>query len=104
MDEIAVNQVHSSDGDGADMVFAFNDRQISVSIFPSNGSSTQDSRHLEPKDRPLQDCVIDLLARASTCEDDDEYEELEDQVLGIILKGRQTVFLSAGTVPSSADL
>jgi hypothetical protein len=37
MDDIAVNQLHGGDGGGADIVFTFNDKQISVSIFPSNG-------------------------------------------------------------------
>ncbi|KAM5353509.1 hypothetical protein ACJ41O_000159 [Fusarium nematophilum] len=91
MDEIAVNQVHSGDGDGADMVFAFNGRQISVSIFPSNGSSTNDSRDLEPS-RPLQDHLIDLLAGAVLCEDDDKYDEVEDYVLGIILAAGKPLF------------
>ncbi|KPM37789.1 hypothetical protein AK830_g8771 [Neonectria ditissima] len=92
MDDIAVNQLHAGDGDGAGMVFAFNGRQISVSIFPGNGSSTKDSRHLEPEHRPLQDHLIDLLARAVVCEDDSEYEELGDEVLGVILNAGKSFF------------
>lgn len=97
MDEIAVTQLHAGDGDGAGMVFTFNDRQISVSIFPSNGRSTQQSRRLEPEDRPLQDRLIDLVARAVTCEDDDEYDELEGHVLGIILEAGKPFFSRPGT-------
>ncbi|KAJ4316064.1 hypothetical protein N0V84_008063 [Fusarium piperis] len=74
------------------MVFEFNGRQISVSIFPSNGSSTKDSRELEPEHRPLQDHLIDLLSRATVCEDDDEYDEVEDYILGIILNAGKPLF------------
>lgn len=91
MDEIAVYQLHSGQGDGADMVFEFNGRQISVSIFPSNGSSTMDSRELEPN-RPLQDHLIDLIAGNTFCEDDDEYNKVEDYVLGIILAAGKPLF------------
>lgn len=92
MDEIAVNQLHAGDGDGADIVFAFNASTISVSIFPANGRSARDSRHLGPEDRPLQDRLIDLLARASVCREDDEYDQLEDEVLGIILDAGRSLF------------
>ncbi|KAM0419091.1 hypothetical protein ACHAPT_012030 [Fusarium lateritium] len=92
MDDIAVNQLHAGDGDGADMVFEFNGSQISVSIFPSNGSSTKNTRHLEPEHRPLQDRLIDLIARATVCEDDDEYDKLKDEVFGVILDAGRPLF------------
>jgi hypothetical protein len=92
LDEIAVNQLHAGDGDGVGLVFTFNGRIISVSIFPSNGSSTQDSRHLEPEHRPLQDRLVDLIARTILCQDDDECDELEDQILGTILDAGKPYF------------
>ncbi|EXK23461.1 hypothetical protein IWW34DRAFT_761026 [Fusarium oxysporum f. sp. albedinis] len=92
MDDIAVTQLHGGNGSGADMVFMFNDNQISVSIFPSNGSSTKDTRQMEPKDRPLQDRLVDLISRATTCQDDDEYDRLEDEVLGVILDAGRPLF------------
>jgi hypothetical protein len=95
MDEIAVSQLHAGEGDGADMVFTFNGRLISVSVFPTNGSSTQDSRHLGPEHRPLQDRLVDLIARATECQDD-EYEELEDEALSIILDAGKPHFSQLG--------
>ena len=83
MDDIAVNQLHGGDGDGADMISTFNGSLISVSIFPNNGSSTKDSRHLSPED---------LLSRAIVCEGYDEYDELEDEVLGVILDAGKELF------------
>lgn len=92
MDDIAVNQLHAGDGDGADIVFSFNGNPISVSIFPTNGLSTKDSRHLDLEDRPLQDRLIDIISRATMCEGDDNYDELEDKVLGVILDAGKSHF------------
>ncbi|KAH7245329.1 hypothetical protein BKA59DRAFT_475681 [Fusarium tricinctum] len=92
LDDIAVYQLHGGVGDGAAMVFTFNDKLISVSIFPSNGSSTKDSCHLGLEDRPLQDHLVDLVSRATTCQEDDEYERLEDEVLGVILDAGRPLF------------
>ncbi|KAM0193113.1 hypothetical protein ACHAPI_007843 [Fusarium lateritium] len=98
MDDITVNHLHGGNGGGADVVFMFNDRQVSVSIFPSNGSSTKDTRHLGPTERPLQDHLVDLISQATTCQDNDEYEKLEDDVLGVILDAGRLHF-SRATVP-----
>lgn len=90
MDDVAVYELHSGTGDGADMVFAFNGCLISVSIFPSNGSSTKDTQGQE--DRPLQDHLIDLIEKATVCQDDDEYEELVDEVFAVILDAGRPLF------------
>ncbi|KAF5018795.1 hypothetical protein F66182_9213 [Fusarium sp. NRRL 66182] len=92
IDEIAVYQLHAGDGDGADVVFAFNNVQISVSMFPSSGLSTKNSRHLGTESRPLQEHLIDMLSQAVLCQTDDEYDELEDQVLSVILKAGKHLF------------
>lgn len=92
MDDIAINQLHGGVGDGAAIVFTFNDTLISVSIFPSNGSSTQDTLYLGLGDRPLQDHLVDLISEATMCQDDDEYERLEDEVLGVILDAGRPLF------------
>lgn len=92
MDDIAVNQLHGGNGGGADIVFTFNDKQISVSIFPSNASSTKATRHLGPGERPLQDHLVDLISQATTCQDDDEFEKLEDEILSVILDAGRPLF------------
>ncbi|CVL06299.1 uncharacterized protein FMAN_03767 [Fusarium mangiferae] len=90
VDDIAVYELHSGTGEGADMVFGFNGCLISVSIFPSNGSSSKDTQ--EHKDRPLQDHFIDVIQKATVCQDDDEYEELVDEVLAVILDAGRPLF------------
>ncbi|KAH7222607.1 uncharacterized protein BKA55DRAFT_584726 [Fusarium redolens] len=90
MEHLAVNELHSGVGDGVDMVFTFNGSLISVSIFPSNGSSTKDTQRQE--DRPLQDHLIDLIDKATACRDNDEYEELVDEVFAVILDAGRPVF------------
>ncbi|EXM18456.1 hypothetical protein FOTG_13394 [Fusarium oxysporum f. sp. vasinfectum 25433] len=90
MDDVAVYELHSGTGDGADMVFAFNGCLISVSIFPSNGSSTKDTQGQD--DRPLQDHLVDLIEKATVCQDDDEYEELVDEVFAVILDAGRPLF------------
>lgn len=92
MDHIAVNQLHAGDGDGADMVFSFNGSPNSVSIFPANGVSAKDSRHLDLEDRPLQDRLIDTISRATVCEEDDEYDEFKDEVFGVIFEAGNSHF------------
>lgn len=102
MDDIAVRQMHAGDGDGADMIFTCNDREISVSIFPANGSSTRDSRHMSRGDRPLQDHLIDLVAHITVCDDDNEYEAIQDEVLGVILDAGRPMFSQPATIPKGA--
>lgn len=91
MDDIAICQINAGDGDGADVIFDYNDKRISVSIFPSL---------LPPyDDRPdkhryfAEDHLIDLLDRAVSVEiDDDEYEEIADKALSIILDAGKILF------------
>lgn len=90
IDDIAVYELHIGTGEGADMVFGFNGSLISVSIFPSNGSSSKDTQ--EHEDRPLQDHFIDIIEKATLCQDDDEYEELVDEVLAAILDAGRPLF------------
>ncbi|KJZ69902.1 hypothetical protein HIM_10713 [Hirsutella minnesotensis 3608] len=83
---VAVLQIHGGDGDGADIIFNFNGQRIAVSIFPS--SSTRDRNQPSTQDR-----LIHLLGRAASDDvDDDEYEELEDQILGVILDAGRPIF------------
>ncbi|KAF9783640.1 hypothetical protein IL306_008767 [Fusarium sp. DS 682] len=91
IDDLAVYEIYGGDGDGATMVLMFNGSLISVSISPSNGSSTENTRHLG-KDRPLQDHLVDIISRATTCQDDDEYEELVDEALLVILNAGRHLF------------
>lgn len=90
IDDIAVYELHIGTGEGADMVFGFNGCLISVSIFPSNGSSSKDTQ--EHEDRLLQDHFIDVIEKASVCQDDDEYKELVDEVLAAILDAGRPLF------------
>ncbi|KAF5656303.1 hypothetical protein FCIRC_13734 [Fusarium circinatum] len=77
-------------GDGANIVLGFNGCLLSVSIFPSNGSSTKDTEGQQ--DGPQQDHFIDALEKATVCQDDDEYEELVDEVLIPILDTGRPLF------------
>ncbi|KAF5540000.1 hypothetical protein FMEXI_8650 [Fusarium mexicanum] len=92
MDEISIGQLHGGEEGGADMIFTFNDRLISVSIFPTNGTSTKDTQHLSQQDRPLQDHLVDLISEAILSQDDDEYEQLVDDVLAVILDAGRPLF------------
>ncbi|KJZ70014.1 hypothetical protein HIM_10595 [Hirsutella minnesotensis 3608] len=89
---VAVLQIHGGDGDGADIVFNFNGQRIAVSIFPS--SSTRDRNRCSTQDR-----LIRLLGRAASDDvDDDEYEELENQILGVILDAGRPIFKTQSTL------
>ncbi|EEU45614.1 uncharacterized protein NECHADRAFT_80693 [Fusarium vanettenii 77-13-4] len=74
------------------MTFELHGTHIHVSIFPSNGLSTKDSNHLQPKDRPLQDHLIDIFSQVFKCEDSEERKSLHDEVLGVILKAGKPLF------------
>ncbi|KAF4947502.1 hypothetical protein FGADI_10347 [Fusarium gaditjirri] len=90
MDNIAVYELHGGDGDGAEMVFTLNGCLISVSVSPSNGLSTKDTER--EQNRPLQDHLIDVLDKATVCQNDNEYEELVDEVLALILDAGRLFF------------
>lgn len=84
MPDIAVHQVNAGDGDGADMVFDYNGRKISVSVFPSSLR--------EEGQEDVQGRLIDLLGRAVTSDTDDEYEKLVDEALSIIIDAGKAAF------------
>lgn len=97
MDRIAVCQINGGDGDGADIVFDYNGNRISVSILPS--SPSQDDGQSKEHQPSTEDRVIGLLDRATSADiNDDEYEEIEDEVIAIILDAGKTAF--AGMPPS----
>ncbi|KAF5581285.1 hypothetical protein FPCIR_10278 [Fusarium pseudocircinatum] len=89
-DDIAVYELHGGIGDGADMVLEFNGCLVSISILPSNGSSARDTQG--QKDRPLQDHLIDVIDKATVCQDDEEYEELVNEVFVVILDAGRSLF------------
>ncbi|KAF5599022.1 hypothetical protein FPANT_3625 [Fusarium pseudoanthophilum] len=89
-DDIAVYELHGGIGDGADMVLGFNGCLFSISISPSNGSSAKDTQGQQ--DRPLQDHFIDVIDKATVCQDNDEYEELVDEVFIVVLDAGRPLF------------
>ncbi|KAF5533967.1 hypothetical protein FNAPI_12520 [Fusarium napiforme] len=89
-DEIAVYELHGGIGDGADMVLGFNGCLLSISISPSNGSSARDTQGQQ--DRPLQDHFIDVIDKATVCQDNNEDEELVDEVFIVILDAGRPLF------------
>ncbi|RBR14478.1 uncharacterized protein FIESC28_07714 [Fusarium coffeatum] len=91
LDDIAVYQLRDGNGDGAEMRFKFNNKQICVSIFPSNGSSTNDTQHMGPGERPLQDHLVDVIDRSMT-KDHDKHESLVEEALIVILDVGRTLF------------
>ena len=72
MDLIAVTQINTGDGDGADITFEFNNKHISLSMFPSHTSSVED--HL-----------ISILTKVLSPDFADDNEDLVDEALDIIL-------------------
>lgn len=102
LDEITFHEVHSGDGTPASILFKFNDNQICVSIFPSNGTSTNDTRHLSQGARPLQDHIIDIMSQATVCEDYEKFDSLVDEVLAVILDAGRPLF-SGHATPTHHD-
>jgi hypothetical protein len=88
LDDIAVYQLRGGNGDGAEMRFKFNDKQICVSIFPSNGRSTKDTQHLGPGERPLQDHLVDVIDRSMTWDHDKHDSLVEEALIAILDVGR----------------
>ncbi|KAL7922738.1 hypothetical protein ACQKWADRAFT_292276 [Trichoderma austrokoningii] len=88
---VTVLQIHGGDGDGADIVFDFNGQRIAVSIFSCKRN--KDS---------IQDRLIALLDRISGV-GDDEYEELEDEALRVILNAGRPIFEAQATPHMDLD-
>lgn len=94
---VAVLQIHGGDGDGAELIFNFNGQRMSVSIFPN--SPTRDRNR-----RSIQDHLIDLLNRAASGDaDDEEYEELVDEILEVILEAGKPIFKAAAMLHLRLD-
>ncbi|KAI1453896.1 hypothetical protein F4805DRAFT_352899 [Annulohypoxylon moriforme] len=91
MDDIFVHQINTGDGDGADIIFSFNDQRIAVSIFPS--SAAQHNLHSDRKQRFLEDRLIYMLGQTVSADvSSDEREEIVDEVLGLILDAGKAIF------------
>lgn len=96
LDSIAILQIHGGDGDGAELVFDFNNHRISVSIFPSSPTYTQ-------KHGSIQDRIVDLLNHLSSGDvEDSERDEIEDEVMEVILDAGRVIFRAQTT--SSVEL
>jgi len=79
---VSVVQINAGDDDGADITLDFNGKRIAVSLF-ANSIPQDDSR--TQHHAPAEDRLIQLLAQAVTAPDD-EYDELVDEVLDVILE------------------
>lgn len=86
LDEEAMIEIEVGDGEGAMIKFDFNGRRISVSIFASSSSGDRNQHS-------IQDHIIQLLDRSTEEDlDADEYDEIEDEVLGVILEAGSSIF------------
>lgn len=92
MDMAVLKHVSHSQGDGISVFFQFDCTRVYVCIFPSNGSSTKDTRHLQPKDRPLQDHLIDIFSGDLGYRAYEEIKKLHGEILGTILKAGKPLF------------
>jgi hypothetical protein len=100
MDDIAVVQIHAStseiESDGAEIIFEFNSKQISVSVFPSHSGHASENH------------LITLLGEAVIGDDDERQEEILDEVLDVILGAGKPQFAQVAplraSTPSNVDL
>ena len=93
LDVVDVYQIHGGDGDGAEIIFSFNGKRIAVSVFPSYSVSQQNGDS-------VQNRLIYLMDRVATGDvEDDEYDDLEDEILGVILDAGRPVFKAQTTPP-----
>ncbi|KAF4990706.1 hypothetical protein FDECE_14269 [Fusarium decemcellulare] len=82
--DISITQIDTGDGDGAGIVLDYNGLQVSVSIF--SPPSTQQNKQPEISTDILESRIIRLLEQANSAEEiDDDYENILDEVLGVIL-------------------
>lgn len=104
MADITVFSV-KSDSDGAELLFNYHKKHISVSIFPSTPPFDD---HSSLYQHPDEDRFIDLLGRAVSTRDDDKHEEIIDDVLTAILDAGKYLFdeirLSCGGSPATRDM
>ncbi|KAH9991326.1 hypothetical protein F4779DRAFT_609645 [Xylariaceae sp. FL0662B] len=88
MNRIAVLHISAGDDDAAEVVIEFNGKRFAVSVY---------SDHSPP--HATEDHLIDLLNRACTVEDNDEYNDLENEILDIIEDVAKPLFLQVAPVP-----
>ncbi|KAF4471129.1 kinase-like domain [Fusarium albosuccineum] len=82
--DISITQIDTGDGDGAGIVLDYNGLQVSVSIF--SPPSTQQNKQPEISTDILESRIIRLLEQANCAEEiDDDYENILDEVLSVIL-------------------
>ena len=92
MNHLAIYQINAGGSDGADVLFGYHDKRISVSIFPGTPPPQAD----QPDERGslAEDHLIDLLGRALSLDtdDDDKYEGMTDEALSMILDAGKALF------------
>ena len=86
--DFAVFQINVGDGDGAEIIFNYNHKRISISIFPGPEIHDQSDKHRQPTEGYL----IRLLERAVYGDINVEYEEVIDEFFEIIDDAGRTAF------------
>ncbi|KAI1461592.1 hypothetical protein F4805DRAFT_238629 [Annulohypoxylon moriforme] len=81
-DCMAIIDIHSGDGDGAEVVMEFNGKHIAVSVFPDHSPQHAIENHL-----------ISLIGKACTTEDNDEYDAAIEYIYDIIGDAGKPLFL-----------
>ena len=102
MNEIALLSIDAGDGDGAGLVFDYNDKRISISVFPSTFQPLSDGQS-DKHGCLAGNCLVDLLGRAVSTENDEEYEEVTDEALDIILDAGKILFAETRFRPSATQ-
>jgi hypothetical protein len=98
--EISVVQIYGGDGDGAEIVLELNGKLIAVSIFPNR--STLNDHNGQYENLP-EDHLIGLIGRAATgCfdQDHDEYDDVIDRVLEVIVRIGGPIFTEVAPSPT----
>ena len=91
MNHLAIYQINTGNGDGADILFDYNDKQISVSIFP--GTPPPPGNQSEERGSLAEDHLINLLGRVLSVDtDDDKFEEMTDEALSMIIDAEKVFF------------
>lgn len=89
MPEITVLGIEAVADTGAELLFEYCHQQISVSVFPTARSS---SYARSRRKRRVENRLADLLIRAPTTRNHDEYDEIVENALSVILNAGKTVF------------